>query len=97
MTHFERLERRMRSDPANEYTHPIKGTVISPDYTVILRDGALEFYAASNGPWEKRNAPDFLLTSDETESLFDFLLLIPPAQHTKTNVFENSQSHTETV
>ncbi len=85
----------MRSNPANEHTHPIKGTVISPDYTVILRDGALEFYSVNNGPWEKRNTPDFLLTSDETQSLVDFLLLVLPAQHTKANIFENRQSHKE--
>ena len=66
----------------------IKGTVISPDYTIILRGGALEFYHVSQGPWEKRNAPDFLLTAEETEALFDFLLLVLMPTRTKTSVFE---------
>ena len=66
----------------------IKGTVISADITAILRNSCLEFYHVSEGPWEKRNAPDFLLTTDETDSLFDFLLLVHPEQNRKTRVFE---------
>jgi len=66
----------------------IKGTVISDVYTVILRNGFLEFYHVDKGPWEKRNVPDFLLTDLETDALFDFLLLVLPAQHTQTRVFE---------
>ena len=75
--------------PHEKITVPtIQGTVISPEYTVILRNGCLEFYYVAGGPWEKRNAPDFLLTDLETDSLFDFLLAVLPKQNIQTRVFE---------
>ena len=61
---------------------------ISTEYTVILRNGCLEFYHVSGGSWEKRTVPDFLLTAQETDALFDFLLAVLPAINTQTRVFE---------
>jgi len=66
----------------------IQGMAISTEYTVILRNGCLEFYYVSGGPWEKRNAPDFLLTDLETDALLDFLLAVLPKQNIQTRVFE---------
>ncbi len=51
----------------------IKDMAISQEYTVILRQGYLEFYHTSKGPWEDRNIPDFLLTPEETDGLRQFL------------------------
>lgn len=78
---------RVQQHPADK-TPILKGTVISPDFTVILRNRSLEFYQVQGGPWEKRAAPDFALTAEETEALFDFLLLVLPAELGKTTVFE---------
>jgi hypothetical protein len=56
----------------------IHGTTISQEYTVILRQGCLEFYHTRKGPWEKRNVPDFLLTPEETDGLHQFLTFSKP-------------------
>jgi hypothetical protein len=54
-----------------------RGSVIGEhgSYTVILhRQGHVEFYETSKGPWENRTVPDFLLTPDEAEDLY---LILP--------------------
>ena len=55
----------------------IRAAAISETYTAIMRQDRLEFYHVDNGPWERRNAPDFFLTLEETGDLFLFLKTLP--------------------
>ena len=47
---------------------------ISDAYTFILRDGYLEFYDNTQGPYTARETPDVLLDPEEVKTLTHFLV-----------------------
>jgi hypothetical protein len=81
----------MNDEAAEQPITSINGTVIGDEYTVLLRDGWLEFYHVDKGPPENRDTPDFSLRPEETEGLQAFLTLVR-TQHTTPGVFTNAEA-----